>query len=184
MPQRVATLDGTLLVTDFGYQPCRVVKRIGADGKFLGTMGGAGTDAEFARPMGIAVAADSDGRDCIWVADTGHRLFVLRDGAPTRVFGAEGDDVGSLRFPTGVAAHPDGGVVVCEAGNHRIQWFGPDGVSRGVFGRAGGAPGEFRGPYDCAIDGDRLWVADTDNHRVQGLSLDTVPWRLTKEDRP
>lgn len=178
MPQRAVPVEDGFLVTDFGYLPCRMVKHVSPDGALLGTLGGPDTDAVFARPMGIAVTPDGSGRPAVWVADTSHHLFVLREGVPSVVLGGEGDGVGRLRFPAGVAVHPDGGVVVCEAGNHRLQWFGPDGRSRGVFGRMGPAPGEFRGPYDCAVDGRWIWVADTDNHRVQGMDLDDVPWSM------
>ncbi len=182
MPQRAVPFAGGLLVSDFGYEPCRVVKHRAADGTLAGTLGGPGTDAVFARPMGLAVTTTAgDPVPTVWVADTTHRIFRLRGGRLLDVVGAEGARPGELRFPTGLAVHPSGGVIACEAGNHRLQWFGEDGRTRGVFGRHGTAPGEFRGPYDVAVDDGRIWVADTDNHRVQGFVLASLPWRTTEE---
>jgi hypothetical protein len=82
-----------------------------------------------------------------------------------------------------VAALPGGGVVISEAGNHRLQRFAPDGGSLGVFGRNGSLPGEFNTPYDLAVDPPWLFVADTENHRVQRFRLDAIPWKIPGEGR-
>ena len=43
-------------------------------------------------------------------------------------------------------------------------------ATRPAAGRRGSGPGEFNLPCDIAFDGQMLWVADTGNNRVQGLS--------------
>jgi len=182
MPQRLLVRGEEVLVSDFGHPPCRRVQVFGPDGRFLRRLGGPGSDAPFERPMGLAI----DGAGVLWVADIAHRIFRL-DPATGRVLstvGREGGAAGELRWPTGVAALPGGGVVVAEAGNHRIQRFDGSGRSLGVYGGAGGAPGEFRGPYDLAVDPPWIFVADTDNHRVQRLRLDAVPWGPPREEGP
>ena len=45
------------------------------------------------------------------------------------------------------------------------------GVPIGTLGRKGALPGCLDGPGSLAVDGDLLWVADGDNHRVQVLDL-------------
>lgn len=45
------------------------------------------------------------------------------------------------------------------------------GVHMGSLGAKGAGPGCFDGPGSLCVDGDLLWVADGDNHRVQVLDL-------------
>ncbi len=173
MPQRAVRDGDRLFVTEFAPPDRSRVEVFSADGRRLARFGGRGTEAVFARPMGIAL----DAAGVLWVADASHRLFrFTREGKFLGVVGGKGEGAGSLDFPTGVAAWPGGGVVVCEAGNHRLQRFDASGRSLGTSGRRGVLPGEFRGPYDVAVDPPYLWVADTDNHRVQRLRLDAVAW--------
>lgn len=182
MPQRAVEHGGEVFVSEFGYEECRRVQVFTPDGRFLRRIGGPGTEAVFARPMGLAV--DRDG--VLWVADSSHRLLRF-DPASGRLLGAlggEGDGPGRLRWPTGVAALPGGGVVVAEAGNHRLQRFAADGAPRGTFGGPGAAPGEFRGPYDVALDAPFLFVADTENHRVQRFRLDSMRWESPAGEAP
>jgi DNA-binding beta-propeller fold protein YncE len=128
--------------------------------------------------MGLAV----DGAGILWIADASGSLFRY-DAAPGRLLGSattEGKGAGQAVWPTGVAALPGGGVVIVEAGNHRLQRFDPSGRSLGVFGRNGSLPGEFNTPYDCAVDPPFLFVADSENHRVQRFRLDAVPWEAPR----
>jgi len=178
MPQRAVMRGEEFLVSDFGYEQCRRVEEFAADGRFLRRLGGPGTEAIFQRPMGLAV----DRADVLWVADASHRLlrFEAATGRYLGSVGSEGAEPGRLVWPTGVAALPDGSVVACEAGNSRLQRFGPDGRSLGTYGKHGSAPGEFRTPYDLAADPPWLFVADTDNHRVQRLRIDGIPWEAAR----
>ncbi|MHC4821662.1 MAG: NHL repeat-containing protein, partial [Planctomycetota bacterium] len=132
LPQRLLRDDAGWLVSDFGFPANRRLHRFDANWKFVRTLGGPGTDMEFHRPLGIATTRAAGGETLWWIADTDHRLVRMNGQGFKDVVGSGGDGVGELRFPTGVDAHPDGGVVVAEAGNHRIQWFGNDGVSRGT----------------------------------------------------
>jgi len=182
MPQRACLHGGELLVSDFGHPPCRRVQAFTPDGRFLRRLGGPGTDAPFERPIGLAV----DRAGVLWVADVAHRLYRM-DPATGRVLGVvgrEGVGAAELRWPSGVAAHPEGGVVVAEQGNHRLQRFDSSGASLGVYGSAGSGPGQFLGPWDVAVDPPWIFVADTDNHRVQRLRLDAVPWAPPGKEAP
>lgn len=74
-----------------------------------------------------------------------------------------------------------GGVVLVEKGGPSTVVGGPAfhvrvhpaflGVPIGTLGSKGPLPGCFDGPGSLAVDGDLLWVADGDNHRVQVLDL-------------
>jgi hypothetical protein len=178
-PQRAIVCGGEVLVSDFGYEPCRRIQQFTTGGVYRRGIGGPGTEAVYQRPMGMAV----DEAGVLWVADAAGKLFRFRtkDWRFLGAVGSEGAGAGQTQWPTGVAAWPGGGVVVCEAGNHRLQRFDADGKSLGVFGRNGTAPGEFRTPYDLAVDPPWLFVADTDNHRLQRFRLAAIPWKAPVE---
>src|SRR5690606_34839727 len=81
--------------------------------------------------------------------------------------------------PRGVAVADDGSIYVVDTGNHRVQIFDADGEFVSSFGQSGSGPGQFAafaggqgGAGGIAITGDRVFVADTWNHRVQVFDLD------------
>jgi len=48
-----------------------------------------------------------------------------------------------------------------------------EGKFKRTFGRPGSGPGEFNDPKQLAFDLDgNLWVADSDNHRLQVFTRD------------
>jgi len=53
--------------------------------------------------------------------------------------------------------------------NQRIQYFTAAGSFLGSLGRLGSGKGEFTNPQDLGFSraGNRLYVADTDNNRIQ-----------------
>jgi DNA-binding beta-propeller fold protein YncE len=59
---------------------------------------------------------------------------------------------------------------VADVKAHDVKVLGVDGALRRTIGRRGAARGEFNFPTDLHHDGERLWVADTGNQRVQGLN--------------
>lgn len=90
-----------------------------------------------------------------------------------RQFGGEaGKKPGQFALPDGIGADNAGNIFVADSQNNRIQKFTPQGrvipfpaFNKGPW-RQG--PGQFRLPYD--IDADQLgylFVADTQNHRIQ-----------------
>lgn len=160
--------------------------------------GEAGADT-FYWPFGIAVV---DGR--FYVADTGNRrVLVWHDGIPDDGRAADvvlgqpdararaenrGGDVGpdSFRWPHAVVGSGNGGVLVADAGNHRIlRWnVHPDSdrPADGVIGQPDfttgvefpyiSQDGRLRFPYALAA-GPGFAIADTANNRV--LLWDRVP---------
>lgn len=93
----------------------------------------------------------------------------------------------TLRYPSKLAALPDGRIVVSDAGQHRLVVFRPDGVTVDEVigeGRRGHADGEAEQarfaepngvlvlPEEVADEvGYDLLVADTANHRLRGVRL-------------
>ena len=82
-----------------------------------------------------------------------------------------GDEPGALNAPTGIAVDSGGDVFVVDAGNCRVEKFGPTGATLSTFGEyaeSPGGPGQFNDPggIDVGADGG-VYVADSDNNRVQ-----------------
>jgi sugar lactone lactonase YvrE/tRNA A-37 threonylcarbamoyl transferase component Bud32 len=140
-------------------------------------------------PDGIALAAD--GR--LFVADRHRVLVAAPDGAlePFAGTGQEGfgGDGGPardalLRQPLGVAAAPDGSVLIADSENHRVRRVGPDGVigtiaGTGEVGFSGdGGPARearFQRPTGLAVAPDgSIYVTDSLNHRVRVISPNGV----------
>ena len=104
-------------------------------------------------------------------------------------FGSSGNDDGEFDEPSGLAYDEDNDLLyVADTENNRIQVFeivsgntcpsGTDEIIDGVcfveeFGSSGNDDGEFNSPSGLVIDEDNgvLYVADTDNHRIQSLSV-------------
>jgi thiol-disulfide isomerase/thioredoxin len=93
----------------------------------------------------------------------------------------------TLRFPGGIAVTPAGTLLVADAGHHSLAELAPDGatllrrIGSGERGRADGGPdtASFAEPQGVtvlppgAVPGVDVLVADTANHLVRGVRLDT-----------
>nr|WP_154890261.1 S-layer homology domain-containing protein [Paenibacillus xylanexedens] len=153
--------------------------------------GGAGSGlGEFNNPT--AVAVDSSGN--VYVADSGnHRIQKLTLSTNTwsewkKVGGGNGLGLGEFNNPRGVAVDSSGNVYVADSSNHRIQkltlstntwsvWKKP---SAGAV--AGNGLGEFNFPNGVAVDSSgNVYVGDSNNHRIQKLTLSTNTWSEWKK---
>ena len=84
-----------------------------------------------------------------------------------------------LKFPGKILAdEPGDRLFIADSGHHRIVVTGLDGtlldiVGSGKIGSADGdfATAQFSSPQGMALDGDRLWVADTENHLIRQVDL-------------
>lgn len=86
-------------------------------------------------------------------------------------------EVGVVDFthPDGIAADSTGRIFVVDCFLHCVHVFSPDLLlltTYGTLGFYGRAPGQFNQPTGIAVSkrDDSVYVADTDNHRVQVLS--------------
>ncbi len=188
--------DGTLYVADTGNHAIRsldpvsgAVTTLAGDGTPGFADDGIGLTAQFNAPEGLLV----DGTDA-YVADTGnHRIRHIAGAGShpvTTIAGGAGasfvDDALGLnaRFssPRGLAFDGPGDFLyVADTGNHRIRRIDMLDPAHPVTTIAGGGtPGDadgagasatFNGPRGLAIDGDRLYVVDTGNHRIRAIDL-------------
>ena len=150
----------------------------------------------FNMPRGVA--ADADGR--IYVADTNDDQVQVFPATGTALasfgnaHGHDGNKAAGLRLnkPKGVAVDAAGAIYVADTHNDRILKLSATGYILLEVGRrktdrkekeddhrefqSGKGPGEFRKPSGVAVDGaGNIFVADTDNNRVQKLGPDGAP---------
>jgi DNA-binding beta-propeller fold protein YncE len=117
------------------------------------------------------VRVDSD--DNIWTTDIGsHVVLKLNpEGRVLLAFGRmriPGDDTGHFNQPTDVAFDSGGNIYITDGyGNSRVLKFDKSGVLVGGWGMKGSRPGQFDLPHTIAVDGDRVYVGDRDNERIQ-----------------
>jgi len=145
---------------------------------------------EFDHPNGIAV----DGSGNVWVVEI-HigRIQMRTPGGEWKVMARQsrarypgiGTAAGQFHLPSAIAVDGADRVWVTVSGNHSVQgrtvsgeWEVIGGKPVGGDGGKGTAPGEFFLPMGIAVDGTgAVWVADTENHRIQVWSPG-VEWRV------
>jgi thiol-disulfide isomerase/thioredoxin len=164
--------------------------------QLISTFAGSGREARldgdalkagFAQPSGLA----TDGKT-LFVADSESNIIRAIDltsptsqvrtlaGGDLFEFGdvdGEGDDV-RLQHPLGLTLL-DGRVLIADTYNHKIKQLDPQrGVVKTLFGtgkpgQADGANASFYEPGGLSLAGDKLYVADTNNHAVRVVDLKT-----------
>lgn len=207
--------DGVLYVTDFRGHSIHRFDRNGRFTGWIGTTDTRATQGfaltgqpapssiagGFNKPHVVRIAPDGQ----LLVADTWNHRIVrftpegrfdgwLGAGAdrPGRSWRSKGESVasaelGGFHAPTDLCLLDDGGMIVAEYGNHRLQRFSAAGEPKGWLGGGGNdgvtggwrndgvaaparAPGAFHHPYAITVSGQCLYVADTENGRIQVFS--------------
>jgi len=174
-PWDLALVDGTLYVAMAGTHQIYTVDL--ADGRPRPFAGSGGEDirdgprdaALLAQPMGLAhggngrlycVDAESSavrwvdlgtGGDVHTVVGTGLFDFGDKDGA--------GDDV-RMQHQQGLAVHPSGRLLVADSYNDALKWVDPATRRAETWLRG------FHEPSGVAVGGGRVYVADTNAHRL------------------
>ncbi len=147
------------------------VNKYSKDGKLLLSLGTGrkGTaPGEFHAPHDVTV--DPRNGD-LYVMDTFNKRVQVfsREGEYKREFG------GPFIQPFGISIHPEGKfIAVSNTGNRELLMFSLEGELIGQWKRPGHGPGEFRWPRGMDVTpSGHLFIADTDNERVQKLNTDT-----------
>ena len=143
----------------------------------LGTTGSSGSATnQFHNPYAVEVAGDK-----LYVADTlNHRIQIWNGLSTTPAYertlgsatpGTSGTGTNQFNVPSDVEVAGDK-LYVADSNNHRIQIYDVSGTAPTYERTLGSAtPGtgnnEFNYPQGVAVAGDKLYVADKDNHRIQ-----------------
>lgn len=184
---------GNIYVTDTGNSAVRAVTQAGvvatvAGNGSCGSADGHGSLARFCNPKGIAL----DGAGNLWVADTGNHTVRRIDpagnvstvaGSPGVCGSADGHG-GNARFcnPQDIAVDKWNNVYVVDTGNSTIRMIKPGGEVSTLAGQAGqcgaidGSPTVSRlcAPSGIAVEGNDLYITDTDNATIRRINLDNV----------
>lgn len=145
------------------------VQKFSPKGKFLLSWQMPQTDK--GKPKGMC--QDANGNVVVLEPHYSRVNHFTAQGRLTNQWGAHGTNTGELAFPRSVAVNSRGDIFVSEYGlTERVQRFSASGKSFvRRFGRAGSGPGEFNRAEGLGIDAhDRIYVADSCNHRVQVFS--------------
>jgi DNA-binding beta-propeller fold protein YncE len=131
-------------------------------------LGGFGSQpGRFRHPTGVAVNL----RGTVYVGDGGNGRVQALDsfGGFLHAYPLSGPDP-SGRVSVGILS--EGEVVACESDSSRLTVFAPDGKVIAQLAHHGSKPGQLDGPSAVAVDrSNRIYVADTHNHRVQVFHL-------------
>ena len=156
--------DGGYIVADYGNHQLKIVASSGQVVRELSERGR--SLGQLLRPRGLALTDDG-----LFVTDDADRVqaFDLH-GVAMRSFPARAEAApAALCRPHGLARGPNGLLYVCDTGHQRVAVFSPDGALSFAFGHAGAEPGAFDEPRGLAVAGERVWVADMQNHRLQAF---------------
>ena len=153
---------GSLFVTDTIENQVVVFDQSGTQFDAFGTRGLALGSFNF--PTSLTLRGDT-----LLVNDTlNYRVqsFTL-DGTPISSFGQIGDGSGQFALSKGLSADGDGHIYVSDALSNYIQIFDQDGQFLLSFGGMGGEAGQFRLPAGMHIFENTIYIADSQNGRVQ-----------------
>lgn len=166
-PTGVAVIGARIYVVD---PPRHVVVVLDERGAEQQRFGGRGTgDGSLNFPTAIAALED---RALLVVDALNFRVSrYSAAGVFEQSFGEPGDGGGAFGRPKAVAVDGKGRIWVSDAQHDVALAFGSDGVFRFAVGGTGRGPGELALPAGLAASGDRLFVADTFNHRIQIYDL-------------
>jgi DNA-binding beta-propeller fold protein YncE len=157
-------------------------------------------DGEFSLPSGLALNTSTDylyvadtNNDRIQIIDVNGNCdsddneYLANDICFVDEFGGQGNGEGEFDLPSGLALHTDNDMLyVADTDNNQIQIINVDGNCSGTakladnicfedeFGDTGDEEGEFKTPSGLTLDvsNDLLYVADTDNERIQIIDVD------------
>jgi len=147
------------------------VQKFSPDGRFLVSWQMPQTDK--GKPKGMC--RDQKGHIVVLEPHYSHVNHFSTDGKLVEQWGRHGTNAGQLAFPRSVAVDSKGNLFVSEYGlTERVQSFSAEGRTLLTsIGHEGKGDGQFMRAEGLGMDrADRLYVADSCNHRVQIFSSD------------
>ena len=180
---------------------CSASEELADDVCFVDEFGSSGNDmGEFDLPSGLALNTSTDylyiadtNNNRIQIIDVDGNCsssddeYLANDICFVEEFGESGNGEGEFDLPSGLALNDDTDMLyVADTDNNQIQIIDVDGNCSGSdelaedicfideFGKDGNDDGEFKSPSGLVLDADNdlLYVADTDNERIQIIDVD------------
>ncbi len=127
------------------------------------------TDSAMVRPFALALHPAGG----LLVADPGRQRVHFYDWARRRYLALEGAPAAPLSSPVGVAALPDGRILVSDSRLERVLAFDADGKPLGDFC----PPGTLARPAGLAVAAGAVFIADVLHHRIAVFDLQGRPLR-------
>ena len=140
------------------YSALDKVNKIVDDGRRMGNLVGIAFNKD-----GVWAVADYSNH-CVCIFDRHDQLI--------RKFGSPGNDNGQFNNPCGLAFDAINHLHVVELYNHRVQKFDINGGYILQFGKHGSGDGELSHPSGITAYNDRVYVAESDNHRISVFHCD------------
>jgi DNA-binding beta-propeller fold protein YncE/ABC-type molybdate transport system permease subunit len=147
------------------------VQKFSPEGQFL--LSWQMTQTDLGKPKGMC--RDRDGNIVVVEPHYQRVSHFTPEGKLVAQWGTRGTNAGELTLPRAVAVDTKNNVIVSEYTIvDRVQKFSAQGRQfLGTWGAPGLAPGEFnRAEGVCVDSSDRIYVADSCNHRIQVFSPD------------
>lgn len=180
--------NGFVYVADFvnnrirKISPSGTVTTLAGDGAY-GFADGEGAIAQFASPIGIAVAQQG----IVYVTDLDNNLIrkITADGIVSTFAGnglqgtTDGEALTAQFFgPNGITIDEEGTIYIAEEGNHNIRKITPDGNVSTIAGNGNpgyvngiGTEAQFMSPNGITVDkSGNLYVADWFNNRIRKIT--------------
>jgi len=153
---------GNIYVADYANDR---IEKFDANRNLLLSWGSRGAaNGQFNRPYGVAV--DSAGR--VYVADSDNGRIEEFDGSGNWLATVGTGQFGLRRVAVGSGANPE--VYGADLWSYEItEYSGVGGTLDQTFGGTPPATGAFNEAYGMEVDGANLYVADTDNQRVEAF---------------
>ena len=164
LPHRLAALNNELFVADSENHRIQVFD---LDGNFLRQFGTHSNSInQFSKPIDV-YAYDSK----IFVADQHHALILVFDlnGKLMKEFPVN-QNLSDTSEPYGVFVYDDL-IFVSDIGDSSVKIFDLDGNLVKQFGQYGDRYGEFKHPNLAITDGNRIFVSDAHNYRIQIFNI-------------
>jgi DNA-binding beta-propeller fold protein YncE len=147
------------------------VEQFSATGAYVNDTGSRGVSVgKFSWPEAVAVAPDGS----VWVGDTRNGRLQHYTATLTKrptVVGATGSGLGQFNYIEGVTVAANGTVWIADTKNNRIQSYSPTTGVFTAYGTKGSGPGQFSLPEGIAVSATDIYVADTNNNRIEELDL-------------
>ena len=198
--------DGTVYIAD---RLNHRIRKVDATTRFITTVAGTGTSgdsgdngqataAQLNQPIGVTVTSDGT----LYIADAFNHRVRKVDGTTGLITTVAGDgtggysgdngqaDAAQLFYPTGVAVASDGTMYIADWNNHRVRKVASDGTITTVAGDGtGGYSGDngqadaaqLNNPYGVLVtaDGNTVYIADWNNHRVRKVDVSIATPTIT-----